>query len=384
MWAAGIAKQNPNCTISLLTHPILKWKAGHWAPHSQFLGGQSMTPSCASKLLCKTSSSLGMPQPLFGFTSIRTGAENHSIPEVFIHGVKLVALLLPLLSRKAPTQGSWGLLAPAPAAPAASSPKSHEKKETQHEKKKTNRRGANYWLVREDGAEDTVIIILSPAERSWGVPRPGFQTWTGFAAVGFGAWLSNSPPAGDLSLALEVGASMGTPWGHHGLTPWLLLSNDSGSPHHLSITILAFVRGLALTHLAISSGLGRSANKHPGKAKLGGRWVLPWLSILLGWGEKDVWALLNWILWHSLAHPPLPKILGASHPRWASVNRSPRISDWFHPMPPSPCKFLYSLCPSASKNTSLPTSFSFPDFLAGVALLGCCKSHNRPLSVQKK
>lgn len=58
-----------------------------------------MPPSWASKLLCKTSTSLGVPRLLFGVTSIRTGAENHSIPEVFIHGVKLEAFLPLFLSR---------------------------------------------------------------------------------------------------------------------------------------------------------------------------------------------------------------------------------------------------------------------------------------------
>lgn len=58
-----------------------------------------MTASWASELLCQTSSSLGVPWLLFAFLSIRTGAENHSIPEVFIHGVKLETFLLLFLSR---------------------------------------------------------------------------------------------------------------------------------------------------------------------------------------------------------------------------------------------------------------------------------------------
>lgn len=43
---------------------------------------------------------------------------------------------------------------------------------------------------------------------------------------------------------------------HRGQTPWLLFSSDSGLPHPLSITILSFVRGLAVTHLAISRWFG--------------------------------------------------------------------------------------------------------------------------------
>lgn len=57
-----------------------------------------MTLGWVSKLLCKTSTSFGVSQLLSGFSSVRTGAENHSITEVFSHGVKLEAFLIPFLS----------------------------------------------------------------------------------------------------------------------------------------------------------------------------------------------------------------------------------------------------------------------------------------------
>lgn len=124
-----------------------------------------MTASWASEFLCQTSTSLGAPWLLFAFTSIRTAAENHSIPEVFIHGVKLEAFLLPFLSRlhqegtNPRVMGAFSISPVQLLQPPLL--KSREGGSKTRDKQKKNKRGANYRLLRGDGAEDTVIVILS-------------------------------------------------------------------------------------------------------------------------------------------------------------------------------------------------------------------------------
>lgn len=132
--------------------------------------------------------------------------------------------------------------------------------------------------------------------------------------------------------------------------------------------------------MQLAGGLGRRANEHLGRQTWEGGGCC--LDSASSWGGErrmlgicsvgfcDT-ALLTLHFQRFLGYPILD-------------NRSPLVLDWCRPVPPSPCKFLYSLCPSASINTLLPTSFSFPAFLVGTTSLECCKSHSRPRSVQEK
>lgn len=109
-----------------------------------------------SRLSHKVSADLDMPRLLSGFTSIRKGAETPSNPEVFSQGAKLGALLISLLGRTHQEGIDLRVMEAFSISPAQllQFPLLKDMR-----RKNQQKIGTNSQLLREDGAEDSVIII---------------------------------------------------------------------------------------------------------------------------------------------------------------------------------------------------------------------------------